>query len=106
MSPSKANTARAFKSPGSLSFDPITAPPNTSGPPRRVSMTLSGMRAETRAVPLSENERAVGSQKLRSRASSGSERGGVGPTRSRVITIVRRCESEDFPSDRNRSEGI
>ena len=62
--PSNANTARALRSPGNRSFDPMTAPPKTSGPPRRESMTLSGMRAETRAVPLRENDRAVGSQNV------------------------------------------
>ncbi len=104
--PSNANTARALRSPGNLSLEPITAPPNTFGPPRMESITLSGISADTRAVPLSENVRVVGNQNVLLIASSGSERGGVADTRSRVITKVSRCESEESPSTLSRSEGI
>src|SRR6185437_7637063 len=84
----------------------MVPPPVDPARPTRRSIWSSGMRAETLAVPDRVNTRAVGRVNSREMFASGSDRGGNGVIRCRVIDRVRRLSMDDAPAASRRLVGI
>ena len=76
------------------------------GRPTRVSIVPSGIRLFTVAVPVRLKLRAVGRVNSRLKVGSRSDRGGIGATRCRLITMASRCDCEEAPAAVSRSDGM